>query len=50
MRRSAGPAVLALWREIAWDATAPKKNFVLEADDIVRAEESLVSAMAGLKK
>jgi hypothetical protein len=48
--RSAGPAVLALWREIAWDTTAPKKNFVLEADDIVRAEESLVTAMAGLKK
>jgi hypothetical protein len=48
--RSVGPAVLALWREIAWDTTAPKKNFVLEADDIVRAEESLVTAMAGLKK
>ena len=39
---SAGPAVLALWREIAWDKRgAPKKNFELAADDILRAEESI---------
>jgi len=39
---SVGPAVLALWREIAWDPKgSPKKNFQLEAADIVNAEESL---------
>jgi hypothetical protein len=47
--RSVGPAVLALWREIAWDTTAPRKNFVLEAEDILRAQESLISAMAALR-
>jgi hypothetical protein len=45
---SEGPAVLALWREIAWDTTAPKKNFELTAEDILRAEHSLVTAIAGL--
>ncbi len=48
--RSVGPAVLALWREIAWTTTAPRKNFVLHADDIVRAEESLAGAIAGANK
>lgn len=48
--RSVGPAVLALWREIAWTTTAPRKNFVLDAEDIVRAEESLAGAIAGANK
>ena len=48
--RSVGPAVLALWREIAWTTTAPRKNFVLHAEDIVRAEESLAGAIAGANK
>lgn len=40
--RSEGPAVLALWREIAWDKRgAPKKNFQLETEDILCAEESI---------
>ena len=40
--RSEGPAVLALWREIAWDKSgAPKKNFQLEAESILTAEESV---------
>jgi hypothetical protein len=45
--RSAGPLVLALWREIAWDKTAPRKNFELTADDILRAEQSLTKTIAG---
>jgi hypothetical protein len=44
--RSAGPLVLALWREIAWEKTAPKKNFELKADDILRAEESLTKIIS----
>jgi hypothetical protein len=43
--RSQGTAVLALWREIAWTQTAPKKNFELNAEDILSAEESLVRAI-----
>ena len=42
---SEGPAVLALWREIAWDKTAPKKNFQLEADNILTAQESLAKRL-----
>lgn len=39
---SEGPAVLALWREIAWDKRgAPKKEFQLEAEHILDAQESL---------
>jgi hypothetical protein len=38
---SEGPPLLALWREIAWDRTAPKKNFQLEAETILTAQESL---------
>jgi hypothetical protein len=45
--RSEGPAVLALWREIAWEKTgAPKKDFQLEAEDILRAEQSLANVLA----
>ena len=43
--RSQGPAVLALWREIAWTQTAPKKDFELKAEDVLKAEESLVRAI-----
>ena len=38
---SQGPASLVLWREIAWDKTAPKKNFELDAESILSAQESL---------
>ena len=48
--RSEGPAVLVLWREIAWKKTgSPKKDFKLDAEDILRAEQSLAGAIAGLK-
>ena len=41
-----GPAVLALWREIAWSkAGSPLPNFKLEFNDFVAAEELLVTAM-----
>ena len=42
---SEGPAVLVLWREIAWDKTAPKKNFQLEVDNILSAQESLAKRL-----
>ena len=39
---SDGPAVLALWREIAWDEKgSPKKEFQLNSEDILRAKESI---------
>lgn len=42
-----GPAVLALWRDIAWDKKgAPKKTFQLKVEDIVRAEESIANRIA----
>ena len=44
---SDGPAVLVLWREIAWDTTAPKKNFQLEAEDILTAQESFAKRLLG---
>lgn len=45
--RSEGPAVLALWREIAWEPTgSPKKNFELEVDDILNAEQALVKKIS----
>lgn len=40
---SQGLGILALWREIAWTATAPKKDFRLTTK-LVLASESLVSA------
>lgn len=39
--RSNGPAVLVLWREIAWEKNAPRKNFQLEVDNILRSEQSI---------
>ena len=47
--RSQGPAVLALWREIAWTQTAPKKDFELNAEDILNAEDALVHAITEVK-
>ena len=45
---SEGPAVLALWREIAWEKSgSPKKNFQLDAENILSAEESLAKRLAG---
>src|SRR5262245_44683837 len=39
---SKGPAVLVLWREIAWDKKgAPKKGFELDAESIFGAEKAL---------
>jgi hypothetical protein len=44
---SDGPAVLALWREIAWSrAGSPLPNFQLEFEDFVAAEELLIAEMA----
>ncbi|MBK7840331.1 MAG: hypothetical protein IPJ49_22170 [Candidatus Obscuribacter sp.] len=40
---SQGLGVLALWREIAWTATAPKKDFKLTTNLVLEAE-TLVSA------
>jgi hypothetical protein len=41
-----GTAVLALWREIAWERTgSPNKNFRLQYKDFVDAEESLGDAL-----
>jgi hypothetical protein len=45
---SGGPSVLALWREIAWDRTGPKKSFVLEAEDILNAEKSLTETILAI--
>jgi hypothetical protein len=47
---SHGPAVLALWREIAWTKTAPKKNFELAAEDILRAEQAVAAALMESKE
>ena len=47
--RSAGPAVLALWRQFAWTQTALKKDFHLDAEEILRAKESLIGAIADVK-
>jgi len=43
-----GPAVLALWRAIAWTRSgAPIKGFVLDAADIVESEERILDAVRG---
>lgn len=42
----AGPTVLALWREFAWTETgAPKKDFNLDPDDILRSQEAVLRAI-----
>jgi hypothetical protein len=44
--QTAGTAVLALWREIAWKPTgSPIKGFKLQYDDVFRAEQSLAHAL-----
>jgi hypothetical protein len=41
-----GKSVLALWREIAWSrAGSPVKNFKLQYQDFVEAEETLINAL-----
>jgi hypothetical protein len=43
---SDGPAVLALWMQIAWSPHgSPIKNFELTTQDIINAENFLVSRM-----
>lgn len=44
--RTDGPAVLALWREIAWKATgSPIPGFTLQAKDFIAAENRVLSAL-----
>jgi hypothetical protein len=41
------PAVLVLWREIAWTKQgSPKRKFRLRAQDILKAEQHLLAALA----
>jgi hypothetical protein len=40
-----GKGVLFLWREIAWEGTAPKRGFALTAEDIIAAERAIVRRM-----
>lgn len=42
---SQGEGVLVLWREIAWEGTAPKKGFRLEAEEILDAEKKIISVI-----
>lgn len=47
--RSDGPAVLALWREIAWNQSgSPKKDFKLEAENILKAKELVAQRIRGV--
>lgn len=44
---SEGKAILALWREIAWEPTGtPIKGFKLRLEDFVEAEQTLLAAMS----
>ena len=40
-----GPAVLALWREFAWNKGGPIKNYKLKVSSILKAENLLVVAL-----
>ena len=41
-----GPALLALWRDFAWDIKgSPKRNFELKASHILKCEENLISIL-----
>ena len=42
---SQGEGVLVLWREIAWEGTAPKKGFKLRVTDILDAENKIINKM-----
>ena len=41
---SQGEAVLALWREFAWQGTSPKRKFKITAAAILSAEKKLITA------
>jgi hypothetical protein len=42
-----GPAVLALWREVAWTrAGSPIKDFQLDVRDFIASEQRLLDAMS----
>ena len=44
---SDGPAVLALWRDIAWTSSgSPNRNFKLKAKDILNAEQTLIKTLS----
>lgn len=48
---SDGPAILALWRLIAWDPRGGmRRDFELRLDDFRVAEEALLSAIRGSRK
>lgn len=48
--KSDGPAVLALWRLIAWDPRGGfRRGFTLDADDFRAAEKTLISAIQDAK-
>jgi hypothetical protein len=43
-----GPALLALWREFAWDVKgSPKKHFDLNESDILKCEQDLINIIPG---
>ena len=43
-----GPAVLALWREIAWNRMgSPIRGFRLKLDDFVDAETAIIDSLTG---
>ncbi len=42
---SQGEGVLFLWREIAWQGTAPKKGFSLKTEDIMNAQNAIIVKM-----
>lgn len=44
---SQGEAVLALWREFAWNGGAPKKKFQLRPERVLKAEQEVIVAMRG---
>lgn len=49
MGAAQGPATLALWRSFAWTAQgSPRKDFVLSADQIMKAQEKIVDKVSAL--
>jgi hypothetical protein len=45
--RYEGKAILALWREFAWTpAGSPKRNFELDADDIFKGQDLILSSIS----
>ncbi len=45
---SQGSAVLALWREIAWESGTPRERFSIAAEDVLHAEEYLSDCLSRL--